>query len=74
MRDDRLLVTWTKSPHSMSVGLGMSAEEWEDLKGCVDHPFWVMRIIGYPPLPNDHDGYSCGAHKCVLSPTALGSS
>ncbi|KAG8761242.1 hypothetical protein FRC14_005529 [Serendipita sp. 396] len=22
-----------------------------------------MRIIGYPPLPSDHDGFSCGAHK-----------
>lgn len=20
-------------------------------------------IIGYPPLPNNYDGYSCGAHK-----------
>lgn len=19
--------------------------------------------IGYPPLPNDHDGFSCGAHR-----------
>ena len=22
-------------------------------------------VLGYPPLPNDHDGFSCGAHKYV---------
>jgi isopenicillin N synthase-like dioxygenase len=22
-----------------------------------------MRVIGYPPLPNDYDGFSCGAHR-----------
>ncbi|KAG8925775.1 hypothetical protein FRC01_009727 [Tulasnella sp. 417] len=48
---------------AMAIGLGMTPQEWEELKGCVDHSFWVMRIIGYPPLPNDHDGFSCGAHK-----------
>lgn len=66
----------------MSVGLGMTTEEWEDLKSQVDNSFWVMRVIGksrsfentrrpdymrhsegYPPLPNDYDGFSCGAHK-----------
>ncbi|KAF8495495.1 Clavaminate synthase-like protein [Russula emetica] len=34
--------------HAMAMGLGI---------------FWVLRIIGYPPLPNDDDGFSCGAHK-----------
>ncbi|KAH7928396.1 Clavaminate synthase-like protein [Leucogyrophana mollusca] len=48
---------------AMAVGLGMTTEEWEDLRSQVDDSFWVMRIIGYPPLPNDHDGFSCGAHK-----------
>lgn len=65
---------------SMAVGLGMTEEEWQDLRGQVDDSFWVMRVIGeyklsyffgnysqgragYPPLPNDHDGFSCGAHK-----------
>ena len=23
------------------------------------------RSVGYPPLPDDHDGFSCGAHKYV---------
>ncbi|KAH7909025.1 Clavaminate synthase-like protein [Hygrophoropsis aurantiaca] len=48
---------------AMAVGLGMTTEEWDDLRNQVDDSFWVMRIIGYPPLPNDHDGFSCGAHK-----------
>jgi len=48
---------------AMSIGLGMTREEWQDLRRQVDDSFWVMRIIGYPPLPNDHDGFSCGAHK-----------
>ncbi|KAF8458216.1 hypothetical protein BDZ91DRAFT_743282 [Kalaharituber pfeilii] len=27
-------------------------------------PFWVMRIIGYPPLANsEHVGVSCGEHS-----------
>jgi len=50
---------------SMAVGLGATPEEWEELKGNVDDSFWVMRIIGYPPLPNDHNGISCGEHKSV---------
>ncbi|KAH7885384.1 hypothetical protein F5I97DRAFT_1937605 [Phlebopus sp. FC_14] len=48
---------------AMAVGLGMSNEEWKELRGQVDDSFWVMRVIGYPPLPNSHDGFSCGAHK-----------
>ncbi|PPQ89672.1 hypothetical protein CVT25_013858 [Psilocybe cyanescens] len=48
---------------AMSIGLGMTSEEWHDLRSQVDDSFWVMRVIGYPSLPNDHDGFSCGAHK-----------
>ncbi|KAF8133667.1 hypothetical protein EV363DRAFT_1430224 [Boletus edulis] len=48
---------------AMAYGLGMNAEEWRDLRAQVDDSFWVMRIIGYPSLPDDHDGFSCGAHK-----------
>jgi isopenicillin N synthase-like dioxygenase len=48
---------------AMAVGLGMSQEEWQHLRAQVDDSFWVMRIIGYPPLPNDDDGFSCGAHR-----------
>ncbi|KAF8908967.1 hypothetical protein CPB84DRAFT_1813218 [Gymnopilus junonius] len=59
---------------AMSIGLGMTREEWQDLRGQVDDSFWVMRIIGYPPLPNDHDGFSCGAHNFLYAdptPSAL---
>ncbi|KAG7443057.1 Clavaminate synthase-like protein [Guyanagaster necrorhizus] len=48
---------------AMADGLSMTSEEREDLSCQVDDSFWVMRAIGYPPLPNDHDGFSCGAHK-----------
>ncbi|KAL0578636.1 hypothetical protein V5O48_003379 [Marasmius crinis-equi] len=48
---------------SMAAGLGMTTEEWNELRSQVDKSFWVMRAIGYPPLPDDHDGFSCGAHK-----------
>ncbi|TFK40646.1 Clavaminate synthase-like protein [Crucibulum laeve] len=48
---------------AMADGLRMTPDEWKDLRSQVDDSFWVMRVIGYPPLPNDHDGFSCGAHK-----------
>ncbi|KAI0761969.1 hypothetical protein BD413DRAFT_586803, partial [Trametes elegans] len=48
---------------AMAAGLGLSPEEWAELRNKVDDSFWVMRIIGYPPLPNGYDGFSCGAHR-----------
>ena len=24
---------------------------------------FLTQKVGYPPLPNDNDGFSCGAHK-----------
>lgn len=30
----------------MADGLGLTKEEWEELKSQVDDSFWVMRIIG----------------------------
>ncbi|KAJ7780650.1 hypothetical protein DFH07DRAFT_437667 [Mycena maculata] len=48
---------------AMAIGLGMTPDEWEELRSQVDDSFWVMRAIGYPPLPQDSDGFSCGAHK-----------
>jgi hypothetical protein len=30
----------------MADGLGMTKDEWEELKTQVDDSFWVMRIIG----------------------------
>jgi hypothetical protein len=37
----------------MAVGLGVTSEEWEELKGNIDDSFWVLRVIGslvYPLL------------------------
>jgi len=41
----------------------MTNEEWLELRSQVDDSFWVLRVIGYPQLADDHDGFSCGAHK-----------
>lgn len=30
----------------MSIGLGMTRDEWQDLRSQVDDSFWVMRVIG----------------------------
>ncbi|WVW85965.1 hypothetical protein I302_108003 [Kwoniella bestiolae CBS 10118] len=49
--------------HAMADGLGMKEQEWGELGGMVQDSFWVMRVIGYPPLPNGADGISCGEHK-----------
>ncbi|KAI8978694.1 Clavaminate synthase-like protein [Trametes punicea] len=48
---------------AMATGLGLTSDEWAELRSKVDDSFWVMRVIGYPPLPNDYDGFSCGAHR-----------
>lgn len=44
-------------------GLGLSPAEWAHLRSLVTDSFWVMRCIGYPSLPEDAEGISCGAHK-----------
>jgi hypothetical protein len=59
-------IAYRKVKLRMSLGLGMTEKEWDGLRKQVDDSFWVMRIIGYPPLPNDEDGFSCGAHKLVI--------
>jgi hypothetical protein len=30
----------------MAAGLGMTSEEWKELRSKVDDSFWVMRVIG----------------------------
>ncbi|ORY28157.1 Clavaminate synthase-like protein [Naematelia encephala] len=49
--------------HAMADGLGLDDKEWKDLWGLVNDSFWVMRVIGYPPLPPGAEGISCGEHK-----------
>ncbi|CAE6466933.1 unnamed protein product [Rhizoctonia solani] len=48
---------------AMADGLGLTKEEWLGLRAKIDDSFWVMRVIGYPPLKDETDGISCGAHK-----------
>ncbi|KAF7973738.1 hypothetical protein HWV62_14312 [Athelia sp. TMB] len=37
---------------AMATGLGMSPEEWQELRTQVDKSFWVMRVIGEPRCMN----------------------
>ena len=34
------------SLYRMAEGLGMTKEEWRELRSQVDDSFWVMRVIG----------------------------
>jgi isopenicillin N synthase-like dioxygenase len=57
--------------HAMGVALDLGAlsphadASTEDenifVRNC-DASFWVMRMIGYPPLTSPQDQFSCGAH------------
>ncbi|KAF5338932.1 hypothetical protein D9611_008716 [Ephemerocybe angulata] len=59
----KMKVLGTIIMRGMAAGLGLTESETQDLLNQVDESFWVMRVIGYPPLPSGHDGISCGAHK-----------
>ncbi|KAK4048216.1 hypothetical protein OIV83_004921 [Microbotryomycetes sp. JL201] len=49
---------------AMGLGIYLDSDEWQHLESSVDKSFWVMRCIGYPPLPdNSGKGISCGAHR-----------
>ncbi|EJU03244.1 Clavaminate synthase-like protein, partial [Dacryopinax primogenitus] len=48
---------------AMALGLQLTPSEWASLRRQVENSFWVLRVIGYPPLPSGHDGFSCGSHK-----------
>ncbi|GAA6003119.1 uncharacterized protein JCM10292_002877 [Rhodotorula paludigena] len=50
---------------AMALGIDVDSDagDWQTIKQWVADPFWVMRTIGYPPLPEDAEGISCGAHK-----------
>ncbi|MBW0549343.1 hypothetical protein O181_089058, partial [Austropuccinia psidii MF-1] len=50
-----------------AMGLGLSEAEIKKLLDQVQDSFWVLRCIGYPPLPTTYDGVSCGAHKVLIS-------
>lgn len=48
---------------AVSDALEQTPDEWAQLRAQLLDPFWSMRVIGYPPLPADAEGGSCGAHK-----------
>ncbi|KAM0789353.1 hypothetical protein ACM66B_000184 [Microbotryomycetes sp. NB124-2] len=49
---------------AMGLGISLDSDEWRQLEASVDKSFWVMRCIGYPPLPESSGkGISCGAHR-----------
>ncbi|KAG8904608.1 Carnitine O-acetyltransferase mitochondrial [Tulasnella sp. 403] len=48
---------------AMGYGMKMNRGEVQELLKQVEDSFWYFRVIGYPPLPNDEDGFSCGAHR-----------
>lgn len=44
-----------------AVSLGLAEDYFEQY---TNNPFWIFRVIGYPPLPRDNKevGTSCGTH------------
>jgi isopenicillin N synthase-like dioxygenase len=53
---------------ALALGLREGDGEWEGLVGQVTESFWVMRLIGYPPLGNESEGISCGEHTGMFLP------
>ena len=35
----------------MAIGLGVTPEEWEDLRGNIHDSFWILRVIGSSVVP-----------------------
>ena len=65
---DKMLVLGTAVVRAMGMALGEGMEEV--FVANTRRSFWVMRAIGYPPLPTERDGsreedegVSCGAHS-----------
>lgn len=45
--------------NAVAKSLGLNQDYFDKF---MTDPFWVIRCIGYPPLPGDHQGISCGQH------------
>jgi isopenicillin N synthase-like dioxygenase len=54
--------------NAMAEALGLEEEERNHFVGQTRKSFWVMRMIGYPPLGlnNGTEGVSCGEHTGML--------
>jgi isopenicillin N synthase-like dioxygenase len=45
-----------------AIALGLGEDE-NYFDGMINESFWVMRVIGYPPLQSEEEGsISCGEH------------
>ena len=53
----------------MATGLGMTPEEWAELRSKVDDSFWVMRIIGIAILTIYDDRTLLTARRRIPSPS-----
>lgn len=55
--------------HAMGEALQLAGHEKDILTSSTDNSFWVMRMIGYPPLKNKagEQGISCGEHTGIKS-------
>jgi isopenicillin N synthase-like dioxygenase len=55
----------TKLIKAMSEALDLEGSETDTMLNATRKSFWVMRLIGYPPLQNgvDEEGVSCGEHS-----------
>jgi isopenicillin N synthase-like dioxygenase len=53
----------------MGDALGLVGEEKDTIARATEKSFWVMRMIGYPPLQDKADnlGVSCGEHSGIIS-------
>jgi len=46
----------------MGQALGLEGSEEDVFVQATERSFWVMRMIGYPPLGDGAEGISCGEH------------
>ncbi|GAA5967201.1 hypothetical protein JCM11641_000476 [Rhodosporidiobolus odoratus] len=60
---DKMHVLGEALMDATALSLELDDAECAKMKEWTSDPFWVMRCIGYPPLPKDAEGVSCGAHK-----------
>jgi isopenicillin N synthase-like dioxygenase len=58
----------TKLLTAMGEALSLDGDEHDTFVTATRKSFWVMRMIGYPPLQNSKDeaGVSCGEHSGIF--------
>lgn len=51
---------------AMGEALGLEGGERDILSKATEESFWVLRMIGYPPLQDNEEGVSCGEHSGIM--------